>query len=285
MERPQVKNQTKQRVITGEILYLDEMRRQNEFPELFAELGNTAIQSYEAQADGYAKKSRPDIMNDYEKFDNTPSEVVASCTELANELLALKDPESRLTFVDIAVEASTSTVLEKLKTINAGSVLSAEDEQLAIESNGEYYPVLDIRKQNSELVGVSLRAWGWDDAKYVFTNNEDEQYEYSKHVLVYPSDEKSSIRQLEISFSYDDEESGEFSESVSLYISPNGAATISSKVWAMAYAETGYEGHKRVSLDSPTDEDIAAFGDLVAEIVGDNPETVFGKINQLKRNG
>lgn len=275
MERPQVEKQTIQRDITGEIVYLDQMRRLNESPTPFLELGDMAIQMYEAEADLYiANDQRPDIMNDYERYDYRPSKVVASCIALADELLTFKDPDSPLTFVDIAVESAPDTVLEKLQTIAAGSILAEQDEQLAISSDGEYYPVLDIRKQNAQLVGVGLRVWGWNDQKYIFTNKKGEQYDYPKHALVYPSNEISSTRQLELSFGYEDKNSGSFSESVSLFLRPDGSASIDRQVWAAAYAETGYEGHQGSSLRKPTNKDIAAFGDLIAEIVGDTPESV-----------
>jgi hypothetical protein len=115
MERPQAEIQTKQRDITAEIVYLDEMRRRNEVPKPFLELGDMAIQMYETEAATFADGKRPDIMDEYEQHDRKPSKVVASCTLLADELLKLKEPNSRLTFVDIAVEASPDTVLAKLQ--------------------------------------------------------------------------------------------------------------------------------------------------------------------------
>jgi hypothetical protein len=279
MERPQAKHQTIQRDITGEIVYLDEMRRQNIAPKPFHTLGNTAIQMHTAQADTYTDGTRPAIMDEYEHYDYQPSEAVTSCKALADELLMFKKAGSPFTFVDIVVEPSAAAVLDKLRATTTGHILADEDKQLAIPSDGEYYPILDIRKQNAKLVDVRLRVWGWNNEKYIFTNNEDEQYTYPDHALVYPSDEKSSTRQLEISFGYNDQEAGSFSESVSLYLSADGSARISSNVWAAAYAETGYEGHDGSALNNVTDRDIAAFGDLVAEIVGDKPQSVSMQID------
>jgi hypothetical protein len=280
MELPQIENQITQRAITGEIVYLDEMRRQNEEPRPFLDLADMAIQMYEAQADMYPAGERPSIMDEYEQYDDKPSEVVANCAALADILLTLKEPESQFTFVDIAVEASPEIVLKKLEATSVGSILAGGDEQLAIPSDGEYYPVLDMRKQNAILTGVGLRAWGWDDQKYIFTNQQDEQYEYPKHALVYPSDEKSSTRQIELFFSYNGTKPTSFTESISLQLTNGGSARISSNIWAMAYAETGYEGHGGSSLQNLKDEDIIAFAELVAEIVGDEPESVSMKINQ-----
>lgn len=280
MERPHGKTQPKQREVTGEIVYLDEMRRRNERPQPYEELADMAIQMYEAEADMYPEGERPAIIEEYERYDFQPSEVVTSCTALADELLALKNPDSPLTFVDIVVESDPDTVLTKLQTIAAGKILADQDAQLAIASDGKYYPILDFRKENATLVGTGLRVWGWDDRKYVFTNEENEPYEYPKHALFYPTDEKSSTRQIELSFSYRDAESRGFTESVSLYLGAGGSASISSNLWSMAYAETGYEGHGGSSLDNFTDDDIAAFGDLVAEIVGDTPESIAMRIDR-----
>ncbi|MDB5184358.1 MAG: hypothetical protein JWN38_166 [Candidatus Saccharibacteria bacterium] len=283
MERPPAESQTKQREITAEIVYLDEMRRLNQEPKPFLELGDMAMQMYESTADLYTNGERPEIMDAYEQYDPKPSEVVASCTALADELLTFKEADSPLTFVDIVIKANPDDVLAKLQTIAAGSILAGNDAQLAIPSEGEYYPILDMRKQNAKLGGVGLRVWGWDDPKYIFTNKPGEPYKYPENALLYPSDEKSSTRQIELSFSYRDAEAGSFTESVSLFLTAHGSASISSNIWASAYAETGYEGHGGSSLQDPSDENIAAFGDLIAEIVGDTPESISMYINNQLR--
>lgn len=280
MERPHGDTQPKQRAVTGEIIYLDEMRRNNEVPQSFLDLGDMAIQMYQTEAAIYPEGQRPTIMDEYEQYDYQPSEVVASCKALADELLVLKSPDSPLTFVDIVVEPEAKTILSKVQAIKAGNVLAAQDAQLAIPSDGKYYPILDMRKENATLAGAGLRVWGWDHDKLVFTRRAGEPYNYPEHVLFYPADEKSSTRQLELSFSYQNEEGGSFTESVSLYLSSGGTASISSQISSMAYAETGYEGHGGKSLDSVTDEDVAAFGDLVAEIVGNQPESVAMRIDR-----
>lgn len=279
MERPQITDEQTHRSLTGEIVYLDESRRNNEAPRLYQELGESAIQMYERQAAMYGDDERPAIMDEYEQHDHKPSEAVASCKALADELLALKNPDSTLTFEDFVVEVEPEAVLDKLASISAGSVLAANDEQLAIQSKSEYYPLLDIRKQNAKLIGVGLRVWGWDDKKYVYATPDGESYKYPDHLLMYPSNEKNSTRELELTFGYMND-STRFTESVSLYIYPRGSVTISSQVWADAYAETGYEGHGGRSLEKVSDKEIAAFGDLIAETVGDEPKSVAMAIRQ-----
>ncbi len=288
MERPKGDIQPKRRRVTGEVLYLDAMRATGTFPESYSQLGRGVIRAYQARADALVGAgARIPILDDYERYDQIPGEVVASCIALTDELLKLKEPDSPLIFVDVVVESKPGDVLARLQSIAAGKLLAADDEQLAIPSDGDYYPILDMRKENAKLVGVRLTAWGWDDAKYVNTNEENEPYDRTKHLLVYPSDETSSMRRLELSFAYSDghseEQSGGFTESVSLTVHTRGNATISSHVWAPAYAETGYEGHKGESLSDFSDDDIAAFGDLIAEIVGDEPESLGMKIDRAIR--
>lgn len=273
MERPQVNPQPIERNVTGEIMYLDEMRRLGQAPARYSELSDMAIQMYEVEADMTPHGSRPDILDELEKHDRLPTPVVASCHELAAELHKLKDPESHLTFVDIALPTPGAEVLAKLQSIEAGSYLAADDEQLALESNGEYHPILDIKKQNARFMGASLRVWQWEDDKYVFTNGKDEPYDYHKHYLPYPENEKSYRREIELAFQYHDKTAGTFTESLSLHLGPYDQVRMATSVFALAYAETGYEGHHHKTIEV-FDEAIAEFGDLVAEIVGDEPESV-----------
>lgn len=274
MERPRVINEPKHRKITGEIVYLDEARRRNETPKDYLDLSDMAIQMYETAADMYTNGQRPDIMNDYEKYDYKPSETVASCSALAGELLALKEPGSSLTFVDIYTQTDPETILSKLSSARAGEVLAENGEQLALPPIYDSYPELDIRKENSKLVGAGLRVWGWDSTKTIHTNNDYEEYKYPDDVLFYPSEEKNSYRQIELIFSYQCQDSIAFQESVSLHLRSNGSATIDSQIWVREYAETGYEGHGGSSLNKLTDEDVASFGDLIAEIVGEEPKSI-----------
>lgn len=274
MERPQVDPTPTERKITGEIMYLDEMRRHGQIPGPFTDLSDMAIQMYEIEADLVPEGVRPDILDELEKYDRLPTPIVASCHALAAELHSLKDPENHFTFVDIALDLPADEILEKVQSIAAGSMLAGDTDQLAIESNGEYYPVLNFTKEKADLVGASLRIWRWEDKKYVFTNKLGEAYDHQKHLIVYPDEEKSIRQQIELSFHYQDEGSGTFSESISLHLGPLDAASMGTQVFASAYAETGYEGHRHTHADEITDDTIAEFVDLIAEIVGDEPESV-----------
>lgn len=285
MERPRVKNQSKKREVTGEIVFLDQMRYNGGgYPGKFEELKYEKAELYNARAKSSSihypvTGIRPEIMDLYDEYDSRLSDTEASCIALADELLAFKDEKSPLTFVDICVDEPATSVLNKLQSIKAGELLTADDEQLAIKSTGEYYPILDIRKDQADLIGVGLCVWGWDHEKYTYTDSTEEMRDFKKDLLVYPSDEKMAQRQLEITFMYYDRQapkdgSSHFNESISLTVSEHGRASLSRSISSMVYAETGYEGHKHESLKSIEEADIAAFGDLVAEIVGDVPESI-----------
>lgn len=281
MERPKIENKPKTRKITGEIVYFDHVRRmQNEFPKKFEELSDMAIDMYDHEAALYEHHGkRPEIMDLYDEYDGNLTDAEASCIALADELLALKEEKSPLTFLDICVDVPPKDVLRTLQQIRAGELLAADNEQLAIKSNGEYYPVLDMRKEQAEVVGVGLRVWGWNHEKYTFTNPDKRNVHPVKDLLMFPSDEKQAQRQIELTFSYlsgqvAEEKPQYFTESVSLMVSEGSGASMYSTVYSPAYAETGYEGHGGKSLESVQEGDVAAFGDLVAEIVGDVPESV-----------
>jgi hypothetical protein len=271
MERPSIKYEPKQREVTGEIVYLDEKRRRKEEPSLYLELSDMAIQNYEEAAGMMRSRGvRPEIMDDYEKYDHKVSDTVASCSALADVLFSLKEQGNKLTFVDIVVFEDAKTVLDKLSLISAGKVLADNNQQLAF-SDDPNYPSLDIRKESSKLISTGLTVWRWDSPKYCYTHAKDEQYRYPEHKLTYPADETSPTRQIELKFTYESQDSTMFKESVSLFLYASGQPSISSEIWVSKYAETGYEGHGGSTLRDISEEDVANFGDLIAEIVGDEP--------------
>lgn len=277
MERPKPKVQPIPRELTGEIMYLDQMRRLGEIPDSYDSLSDMAIQMYEVEADMCrAAGVRPDIMDEYDMYDERDtSELAESCKALAKEFLTMKSSESRLAFVDILTQTPADEVVEMIRQTRVGELLADDDEQLAVESDGSYYPVLDIKKRDMKLNGVGVRAWGWStDSKIVFTTPPGERSVYSRDHLRYPSGEKTEWYELDVSFSYSSKENGTVVESIVLSIAENGNLRIGRNIWCSAYAETGYEGHGGRSLDDCTDEDVAALADSIATIVGDEPISV-----------
>lgn len=284
MELPKGQTERPPREITGEIVYLDRARQFGDYPHQYLDLGELAIENYELRADYYKDKGMtPAILAEYERHDNHLTAAEASCMALANELLALKEEGSSWSFIDMVVTKPADEVRDMLVAAGLGRALAADDEQLAIESDGSHYPILDVKKADLELDGVGLRVWGWDDPKVVFTNSADEKFDPSKHILKYPHDEKSMLRQIQIGFTYRTPEGSSVIESLSLWLRSEGMATINREIWMPEYAETGYEGHGFAELEDCTEADVLAFGTIAATIVGDEPETIQMQQNRVIR--
>lgn len=269
MERPKVTAKPIERTVIGEVVYLDEMRRAGHYPEPYERLSDMAIQLYEESAALYASHGvRPEIMDEYDQYDAQRTDLQCSCGEFAEILLKLKAPNSRLSFVDIVVEQNAEEILRRLKDMRVGSLLAPDDEQLALESDGSYYPVLDVKKRDAQLLGVGLTVYGWSDQKYHIIDGETPE----RRVLQYPESERMSWYEFALSFSYRHPKAGLLVEKITLSVGLQpGSVHLHSSVWMSAYAETGYEGHGGKGLPDETEEDVVAFADLIAEIVGDEP--------------
>ena len=103
------------------------------------------------------------------------------------------------------------------------------------------------------------------------TNGPGEPYRYPEHLLQFPSNEQDHTRQLDIRFSYSHPSARAVVEEIHLYTTDR-TARLSSQFWVSAYAETGYEGHGGKQIEA-TDESMLEFLELVARIVGDDPES------------
>lgn len=207
-----------------------------------------------------------------DNFDHELTQPQADFIALTDVLLAHKrDGGMHLSFTDIVVQHSPDEVEQKLRATRVGQLMRPSDAQLAIESDGSYYPQLDLKKANGRLAGVSIRAWGWDDKKYRYTDpgNTTVPREYKKY-----QGEIDKTRQLDISFSYTIGDTSVV-ESISLYGSTTAPDYVyaTSQVWASPYAETGYEGHGDDSIDELSDAEVYEFLELVADMVGDTPES------------
>lgn len=223
-------------------------------------------------------ESATDAKKDQYDHELTPDQVMF--TELADALLEHRDEHSGLTFVDIVVDQPPSDVLSQLRDLRLGELLADQSQQLAIQSDGSHYPILDIKKEDGELLGVDVRAWGWGHEKIRYTDIHKKDITYPREYIEYPG-EYDKVRQIDIQFSY--RIKGEsVVESCTLYGSTSGPGyiTASSSLGMSAYAETGYEGHGGKRLDNLTDEDVVEFLELVAKITGDNPKSYAEKCRE-----
>ncbi len=213
-----------------------------------------------------------------DEYDHELTQTQADAIMLADELLKHKLEGSSLTFVDIVLQGDQNAMLVDIEQGPLAYLLAASNEQLAIESDGSYYPKLDIRKQDAEFTGMSLRVWGWEDKKFRYKNRDDKTppYELQK----YPG-QIDKARQLEISMGYS---VGKIyaSENLSLYVGSarRGHISASSKISMAAYAEMGYEGHGGKHDNSISNESAEWFLDFIARNVGDEPKSYDDVINE-----
>lgn len=205
-----------------------------------------------------------------DEYDYELTQLEADAIALADELLKKKPEGSRMTFVDIVLQGNDDEMLDELQQGPFGRLLAAPSEQLAMKSNGEYYPVLDVRKENGRLVGMGLRVWGWehDKIRYKEPQSKKPPFEYKE----YPG-EKDKTRQLEIAMSYQVGKQT-VTEEVSLYFGTTSGVRASSQLHMMAYAETGYEGHGGKSMSKLSEDDTYWFLDFIARHVGDEPKSI-----------
>jgi hypothetical protein len=205
-----------------------------------------------------------------DKYDYELTQLDVDAIALADELLKKKPEGSPLTFVDIVLQNDRDQMLEEIQHGPFSQLLAAPDEQLAMASNGEYYPILDVRKENGRLIGMGLRVWGWEHDKVRYTKPENKKppFKYKE----YPG-EKDQTRQLEIAMSYQVGRET-VTEEISLYFGTISDIRASSQLHMMAYAEMGYEGHGGKSMKKLSDEQVYWFLDFIARHVGDEPKSV-----------
>jgi hypothetical protein len=217
------------------------------------------------------ERPRASIERPTDEYDFELTQAQTDAIALTDELLKHKPEGSPLTFVDMVLTGDPDEMLADLREGPFGRLLAGKNKQLAWESDGSYYPVLDVRKKNAKFGGMGLRAWGWDYDKVRYTKKRKDgpPYEHKE----YPG-EKDKVRKLELSMSYIDDKE-RFSESVRLYVSGMQRDNIvaSSQVYMHAYMEQGYEGHGGKSMKSVSDEAVEWFLDFVARNVGDQPKS------------
>lgn len=216
-----------------------------------------------------------------DEYDHEISQAQADIIAFADELLKHKPEGSALTFVDIVLQGDSQQMLEELQQGPLGHLLASPDDNLAMESDGSHYPILDVRKRNASLTGIALRAWGWDYDKIRYTDptQENPPYDYKE----YPG-EKDKSRQLEISMGWRAGKSHDNyateSISVSTYAAYLGDISASSQISMPVYAETGYEGHGGKYEKNVSDEAAEWFLDFIARYVGDQPKSYHELIDE-----
>lgn len=219
------------------------------------------------------ERPRARIKSPEDEYDYELTQLQTDLLEFGRELCSLKE-NNRLTFVDFILQGDDNEMLAELESGPMSEFLAGQREQLAIPSDGSYYPKLDLSKNKAKFYGMVLRVFGWKSDKMRYTNlytrKDSDPYEWKE----YEREEDWTYEfSLGMSYACDKEV---FSESLAMTV---GSARpdnlrINSQVFAHAYAETGYEGHGGHGASDPTDEQVVWLADFIAKHLGDRPITV-----------
>lgn len=177
---------------------------------------------------------------------------------ICDEILSQKPTGYMMTYWDISTNVDPHRVLDKVKATAAGQLLFLEGEPLSAPQPNEHWPDLQLYATRAALKWVSLRAWGWEYEKVRTDPDGPSSPPYD--ILTFPGETDWS-RQLDISLGYANDVQTAHVTVTSHTSSLRAGQTpsLSRDVHAMAYAETGYEGHNQKFLEQVTDEDVLAF--------------------------
>lgn len=186
--------------------------------------------------------------------------------DLCNEILALKPEQNDLTFWDIRSKADGEEVQERLRVSSLADLMLKDGDTLSLPESNEHYPDLGLYVGKVALVGVSVRAWGWDYDKHRIDPNGPEEPPYK--IIYYPG-EQDWTRQLDISLHYSNENQSARQTITTQTGSRNAGnlPSVSRDVYAMAYAETGYEGHNQLWRSAINASEVDNFLALARELV------------------
>ncbi|HUC79015.1 MAG TPA: hypothetical protein VMQ58_02120 [Candidatus Saccharimonadales bacterium] len=183
--------------------------------------------------------------------------------ELAERILAYKPAKAEITFWGFASAMVPEDVQTRLRNSGFGELLLKDGDSLSIEDPSGYNRDLGLFVGNVDITGVHIRAYGWEENKWRPDPNGSKESPYVKH-----PGEKDWTRQLEISLYYSNA-TEKASQNVGVETSSREAGETPSMVRtvrAIAYFETGYEGHSRVSRDDFEEQVILEFVQLANEV-------------------
>lgn len=272
MERPRGERQPVERQLTAEMMYLHDRWRNGQQVASYAALPETAQRMYEEDAAALIRLGRAAaILEIYEKFD-ARSELSQSSEALANELLKFHGDYWDGCREDFEIDLPPHEVLTKIQALRIGEALAGDNEQLAAESAEEDSAAPGIRKQDALLTEVCLRVCKYaEDKKYAVTSEPGVQPQYPRDYLVYPSSETAYRYFMEVVFEYSHPSAEIIQETVGLYIGPTGNLSVKRDMFITGYSDETNESRYANTMTDVGDEDIAAFADTIAELVGDTP--------------
>lgn len=273
MERPKGKRQPVERQVTAEMVYLHDSWQNGRQAGDFSSLSDMARQMYEEDAAALiALGGDTAILEVFDKFDKNRSKLSHSCEALANELLKFSGDYSSGSREDFELALLPHEVLAKIAALRVASLLAGADEQLAVPSGPDDELTQDVRKQDAILTDAYLRVWKYaDDRKYTVTSDPGVNPQYPRDYLIYPSNERSYRYFMQIAFEYYHPTAEILQETIGINISGDGSLSVERDIYVPGFGAAASEGYYVKTLDDATEEDITAFADAIAEIVGDEP--------------
>lgn len=278
MERPRGERQPAvQRRLTAEMMYLFGRWRSGQQVGDYNRLPDTMQRMYEQDATILAAlDDEAAVLDVYKRYDDNRSELSRSCTALAEALLSFRGVHSDGMQDDFVAAPLPQEVLAKIRALRVGDLLASDDEQLAIPSDYNDSAVLDIRKADAVLTDVYLRVWkSADDRKYALTSDPGVEPQYPRDFLAYPANEVAYHYHIEVSFEHYHPTAEIIQESVNLYIDGQGRLGVDRDMYIHGFGGEASDGAFVRALDGVTEQDIAAFADVIAEIVGDQPVSAW----------
>lgn len=181
---------------------------------------------------------------------------------LSDKILQHKG-DTPLTFFHLRVTTDPSEVLERLKQSPFKDLLLQDGESFSLPEPDDRYPDLGLIADKTLLHHVSMTHFDWQEDKWRFDPESPKKPPYK--IIRYPG-EVDWIRQIEIWLWYGDSRAA---QKLSLYDGSRNAGvipSISRAMYALEYAEQGYEGHNQKQRRFRSQKEAMFFINLAREL-------------------
>lgn len=174
-----------------------------------------------------------------------------------DDILKLKHVKSQLSFITIPSTLDPGDIQERLRASGIGDLMLRDGDSLSAVGDGGYHEDLELYVGGSNLIAVEVRAWGWTFAKYRINPDGPQQPPYD--VLTYPG-EKDWSRKLDVRLWYSNAKHSAAQEiGVTASSLRSEVPSFERNVVALAYAETGYEGHNGAWRGASDEREVVDF--------------------------
>lgn len=160
-------------------------------------------------------------------------------------ILAYKDPKSPFNFLHFPVLVDPRQLKADLAATRAGSLLLQPGEAFGIEDGGDYYPPLLMQVGEVEPTQAHLTA-----SHQTFSDGS--WFSSLEATMTYYGDQEHAAEKIIVEAS-----------------NHSSRPQIFRKLYSMAYAETGYEGHGYKELEDATPEDAEEVMGVIVPLVMD----------------